>query len=113
MSERMVGLLSVRDSRTWSVRSAPAHCARACPGRTPGCLRGRGLPAEARKGVVEAYARADPELGEHLLEVPFDRARTEEELRADLRVRPAVASPSRDEVFLGRQLAAVLVDSLA
>src|SRR3954454_15352811 len=113
MSERIVMLLSVRDARTQSVHSAASRRARACPGQAPGSLRGRRLPAQAREGVVEAHARADPELREHLLQVPFDRARAEEELRADLRVRPAVASPSRDEVFLGRQLVARLVDALA
>src|SRR4051812_16715752 len=34
----------------------------------------RDLPVPARQRVVQAAARADPQLGEHLAQVPFDRA---------------------------------------
>ena len=37
-------------------------------------------PLWAGQGIAKAHARADPELGEHLAQVPFDGARAEEEL---------------------------------
>jgi OsmC-like protein len=39
---------------------------------------------------VELSARADAELGEHLAQVPLDRACAEEELGADLGIRVSV-----------------------
>ena len=67
----------------------------------------------ARQRIAQGPARADPELGEHLLEVPLDGARTEEELGADLRVRATVASEPSDLLLLGRQLVAGVVAPLA
>ena len=51
-------------------------------------------------------AAADAELREHLAQVPLDRARAEEELRADLRVRQAVASEPGDLRLLRGQVVA-------
>ncbi len=60
-------------------------------------LRLRALPARAG---VEASARVDPQLAEHLVQVPLDGARTEEQLGADLRVGQAVAGEPRDLLLL-------------
>jgi hypothetical protein len=57
---------------------------------------------------VQAHARPDPELGEHLLQVPFDGARAQEQLAADLRVRESLACEARDLLLLWRQLIASL-----
>ena len=46
----------------------------------------RSLP-DVGKCRAELLAGADPELAEHLGQVPLDRARAEEQLGADLRVR--------------------------
>src|SRR3954454_21743272 len=70
----------------------------------------RRLPGER---VAQGPPRADAELGEDLLEVPFDRAGAEEELRADLGVRAPVAREPRDLVLLRRQLVARVVAALA
>src|SRR4051794_28315304 len=59
-----------------------------------------GHPGE-RAGQL--LARADVELGEHLLQVVLDRARADEELGADLRVRLPVARHARDLCLLGRE----------
>jgi hypothetical protein len=45
---------------------------------------------------LQFVAGADAELGEYLAQVPFDRARAEEQLGADLRVRQAVAGEPGD-----------------
>ena len=45
---------------------------------------------------LQFVARADAELGEHLAQVPLDGARAEEQPRADLRVRQAVAGQPGD-----------------
>ena len=68
----------------------------------------RGFPPEPRQHVVELPAGADPELGEHLVQVPLDGAGAEVELRADLGVRAALAGQPRDELLLGRELVARL-----
>src|SRR4051812_18941670 len=49
-------------------------------------------------------ARADPELGEHLSQMPFDGSRADEELRANLGVRKPVAWKPRDLPLLRRQV---------
>jgi NADP-dependent 3-hydroxy acid dehydrogenase YdfG len=58
------------------------------------------LSAGHRDGAVqrvpELPAGGDAELGEHLAQVPFDRARAEEELGADLGVGLPVPRPRRD-----------------
>src|SRR3954468_15838488 len=62
-------------------------------------------------------ARGDAELRVHLAQMPFDGARAEEELRADLRVREAVARQPGDLLLLRRQgiarLGTPLADRLA
>ena len=45
----------------------------------------------AGQDLVQLGAGADPELGEHLLQVVLDRAGAEEQAGADLRVRPPLA----------------------
>ena len=52
------------------------------------------------KRAFKLSARPDPELREHLVQMPFDRARAEEQLLADLRVRQAVASKRGDLALL-------------
>ena len=53
---------------------------------------------------AELLARADPELSEHLAQVPLHRARTEEQLGPDLRVRLPAGSQARDLHLLRSQL---------
>jgi hypothetical protein len=52
------------------------------------------------QGLLQLPPGADAELGEHLTQVPFDCVGTDEELGADLRVRPAVPGEPGDERFL-------------
>ena len=58
-------------------------------------------------------AGADAELGVHLAQVPFDRARGQEQLRADLRVRQAGAGQPGDLLLLRRELVARIGVSLS
>jgi len=60
--------------------------------RKRGSAERRG-PAQAGS---ELPARADPELAEDLARVPLDRARAEEQLRADLRIRVAAGRQQCD-----------------
>ena len=64
--------------------------------------------APAGQRGPELAAGADPELGEHLAQVPLDGARAEEQLGADLRVRQAVAGEPGDLLLLRRELVARL-----
>src|SRR4051794_37743070 len=85
-----------------------AHSALASrrPGRAPADTYGRKARALAggrrrrRLPVVrcraELFARVDPELREHPAQVPLDRARADEELCADLRVRAALGGEACD-----------------
>src|SRR6516165_10526003 len=61
----------------------------------------------------ELPARGDAELREHVAQVPFDRARADEQLGADLRVRQAVVGEPGDLPFLGRELVARVGAALA
>jgi hypothetical protein len=74
---------------------------RKVPGSVPvselGVREGLALRGQTR---TKLFARADAELGEHLAEMPLDGARTEEELRADLRVRQAISGEPGDLLFL-------------
>src|SRR4051812_48170039 len=83
------------------------------PGSDAGSLGGRGVRVPAGKRVVQGLARGDPELGEHLAQVPLDGPRAEVELGADLRIRATVAREPGDQLLLGRQLITRLVDALA
>src|SRR5205814_1180132 len=86
---------------------SPPRRSRPCmPWSDAGASCGRGFPLESRQHAVEVPAGADPELGEHLVQVPLDGAGAEVELRADLGVRPALAGQPRDELLLGRELVA-------
>src|SRR5690348_20068 len=67
-----------------------------------------GFPLGSRERGTEAAARVDPELREHLAQMPLDRARTDEELCADLRIRQAVAREPGDLLLLRCQLVARL-----
>src|SRR4029079_3779362 len=51
----------------------------------------------------ELFARADAELPEHLVQVVLDRARADEQLRADLRIGVTVSGQTRDLRLLRRQ----------
>src|ERR687898_1034437 len=96
------------------MRSACATPARIAPGYFPGqqggWLEGRDV---ARQGVAQGSARADAELGEHLLQVPLDGAGAEEELSADLGVRPTVAGELGDVLLLRSELVAGVIAALA
>src|SRR5262249_34869330 len=61
-------------------------------------------------GAAEVAARADAELREDLVQVPFDGAMAEEQARADLRVGETLARQLRDLLLLRRQRLA-LVDA--
>src|SRR4029453_1708618 len=65
------------------------------------------------KGPAELPARVNVELEEHLPQVPLHRARAEEELGADLRVRMAGGGESRDLLLLRGQLVPCLVGAFA
>ena len=45
---------------------------------------------------TELSARSDPELGEHLAQVPLDRVRADEQLGTDFVVREPTARETRD-----------------
>src|SRR5580698_10668094 len=72
-----------------------------------------GESAVLRQRRPELPARGDTELGEHVAQVPLDRARADEQLRADLRVRQAVAGQPGDLLLLRRELVARVGASLA
>ena len=65
------------------------------------------------KRVGQLVARADPELAEHLAQMPLHRARTEEQPRTDLRVRKPVAGQMGDLPLLRGQIIARLNRPLA
>src|SRR5215469_12254784 len=52
---------------------------------------------------TELSARSDPELGEHLAQVPLDGVRADEQLGTDFVVREPTARETRDMCFLGRE----------
>src|SRR4051794_19293583 len=81
------------------------------PGERAGvpASRRRRLLVAARQRVVQALARADAELGEHLAQVPLDRPRADEQLGADLRVGAPVPGQAGDLLLLGRKLVARVV----
>ena len=71
--------------------------------------------SESETGSASGSSRRelDPELGEHLAQVPLHGARAEEQPRADLRVRQPVAGQPRDLPLLRGQLVARLDPALA
>src|SRR5215208_5495431 len=78
-----------------------------------GGLRGRGFPFRVEEGIVQAHARADLELGEHLLQVPLDGTGAEEQPGADLRIGKTVPREAGDLLLLRRELVARLDSALA
>src|SRR3954470_9835271 len=96
-----------RPSRPWNPWPTPGSS------RTRGRLGGRGFPVRATEGIVQAHARADLELGEHLPQVPLDCTGAEEQPGADLRIGKTVAREAGDLLLLRRELVARLDRALA
>src|SRR4029079_11969200 len=63
--------------------------------------------------VAQAHAGGDAELRDHLVQVPLDRARAQEELGADLRICMPIRGEPRDLLLLRGQLSACLVAPFA
>src|ERR1700730_5973973 len=90
-----------------------------CPGCRPGPLPAGPLPATWLTGPsrgqsgLEALAGGDPELGEDLPQVPFDGPCADEQLRANLWVRPSVPGKPRDVLLLWGELVAGVVSALS
>src|ERR1700730_2326778 len=100
----------------WSKRAArragiaPGYC----PGCRPGSLPATWLTGPSRgQSGLEALAGGDPELGEDLPQVPFDGPCADEQLRANLWVRPSVPGKPRDVLLLWGELVAGVVSALA
>src|SRR3954464_1470278 len=75
--------------------------------RTAGTRSGRDdVRLGGRKRARQLSAGPDPELGEHVLQVPPHGAWANEEPGADLRVRYPAARELSDLPFLGRQVVA-------
>src|SRR5262245_17811935 len=86
-----------------------AHRARWFAPRTPAhgwrTSSNANAPATVRGQCgVEAVSRIDSQLAEDLVQVPLDRARTEEQLGADLRVGEPVAGEPGDLLLLRREV---------
>src|SRR5262245_10561401 len=73
----------------------------------------RVLGCGVRERVVELAPRPDAELREDVAQVPLDRARADEQLRADLGVRAPVTRQTGDLRLLGGQVVAGLHGALA
>src|ERR687898_3229940 len=86
---------------------------RGVSGRQGCALDLRGSGGSARQRVTEPLARADPELVEHLAQMPFDRAGADEEAGPDLRVGQSVTGEAGDLLLLRRELVARLGGALA
>src|SRR3954447_20667636 len=69
-----------------SALGGPAHEPRPAGVSHGTTLQVGALTLLSRQGGVEAAARGDPQLAEHLVQVPLDGARTKEHLLADLGV---------------------------
>src|SRR6185437_12177857 len=76
-------------------------------------LGGHGGLLPGRERLPELFARADPELREHLVQVVLDGSRADEQLRADLGVGVPVAGQARDLRLLCRELVTRLDGALA
>src|ERR1700730_3681472 len=104
---------------SWSPR--PTSLARSCTSTADGppATKGRSglgrptvLPTVCQRGL-QFVAGDDAKLGEHFAQVPFDRARGQEQLGADLRVRQAVAGQPCDLLLLRGEMVARLEAPLA
>src|SRR6476660_1487150 len=71
-------------------------------------LRASEGPIPFRQGCSQLPARADGELREHLVQMPFNGPRADEESRTDLRIREALTCKPGDLRFLWGQLIASL-----
>src|SRR6202023_1969399 len=81
--------------------------------RSPWAPGRLGILPELRQRDLQFVAGADGEFGVHLTQVPFDRARGQEQLRADLRIRQAIAGQPGDLLLLRRELVARLDTALS
>ena len=70
-------------------------------------------PAALGQGDAKLPERADAELGEHLAQMPLDRAGAEEQLRPDLGVRQAIPGQPGDLLLLPGEFLARLGAALA
>src|SRR6476659_1593787 len=97
-----------------SLRVEQPRRAHEVPGRLPGLRLGRcACACGVGQLVAQAHAGGDAELREHLVQVPLDRARAQEELRADLRICMPIRGEPRDLLLLRGQLSACLVAPFA
>src|SRR6516165_3072964 len=95
----MAGHAAVRDV----VSSAPKSLS-----TNPACYGQYRFALGFAESATQLFAGADPELDEHLAEVPLDRPRTQEEPSTDLGVRQPAAGHLRDLPLLRGQLVARL-----
>jgi hypothetical protein len=82
------------------VRAGVPHTPRRATGRR------QSSPEPTPQLIVQFLARTDAEFHEHFAQVPFDGARADEQLRTDLRVRPAESSEPGDLGLLRCELLA-------
>jgi hypothetical protein len=99
---RFISMSSLCPARLTSVASPGGS------GRQQHPLHRGDLALVARQRGVEARAGTDAKLGEHLVQVPFDGARAQEQPAADFRVRESVAREPGDLVLLGSERVAWL-----
>src|SRR3954452_21278925 len=90
-----------------------AHAALAIGPDAATPLRVREGEVSLGQGHPQLPARADAELGEDVVQMPLDRADTDEKLRSDLRIRQDVPRETGDLLLLRSQLAARLDAALA
>src|SRR5262249_35780051 len=69
--------------------------------------------SRVRQGLAELPAGADAELGEHLAQMPLDRARAQEQLRADLGIGLSIPGPPGDLPLLRGELVRYVRRALA
>jgi hypothetical protein len=89
-----MGLLG-RERGCPTIAPATRHRTRGSPWDSSSLHRDR-CPFSVGQYLAELSAGADAELREHVAQVPFDGARADEQLGADLRIRAAVAGEAGD-----------------
>jgi methionine-S-sulfoxide reductase len=72
-----------------------------------------GLAPARRQSAMEVLTGSDPELREHLPQMPFNGAGTEVELRANLRIGATISGEPRDLLLLGGELSTCVISALA